>query len=490
MPGLDFLLNAWKVIKGELPKFATDMNLPFSADPEPRSVMDKLAPIPTKQAANYQAANQDTAEKRITENLLAGLALLSPAKRAVVPAAKAALESPLTTSAMMAAITGDPTNLIPGKLGAVVGGSVGDAEGAIMPGGRPDLLMTHAASSPGKYVSEILARLGSGKISELTHPSIAIASNDARPFSNSDISLLFNPTSNRFDPEQQIYNQLFNRDVYTYRRNGIPPNPRDYRLTEGNNPDSTGQLLSILASPRFSSFKQFEISPFGAGVLGKSREELDKIYLNSNTHSEFYDLVDKFGLDKYAGKETNFAALENLGRLGNKDAAKFVEGVRATPTAYAELKIPEELPLNSSTLSAVLLPHNAFFGNTSQKRLIIAAQDELNVPVGTAADLIPAHMESVYSDLIDFIAQDVTAAQKNYKPGTGQSLLSLVSDTTKKYVPRVNIQEAIISGGVRDRDAIKDTIFGGRQFEADVASMITAKDIDDAIAEATRYGTK
>ena len=490
MPGLDFLLNAWKVIKGELPKFATDMNLPFSADPEPRSVMDKLAPIPTKQAANYQAANQDIAEKRITENLLAGLALLSPARKAVVPAAKAALESPLTTSAMMAAITGDPTNLIPGKLGAVVGGSVGDAEGAIMPGGRPDLLMTHAASSPGLYVGELLARLGSGKFNSLTHPSIAIASNNARPFSADDLSLLFKPTSNRFDPEQQIYNQLFNRDVYTYKRYDIPPNSRDYRLTEGNNPDSTGQLLSILASPRFSSFKQFETSPFGAGVLGKSREELDKIYLNSDTHNEFYDLVDKFGLDKYTTKEYLFTELDRLGRLGNKEAAKFVEGVRATPTDYAELKLPADLPLNDSTLSAVLLPYYSFSNNTGTRRALEAAQNKLNVPVGTAADLIPAHMEPVYSDLIDYITQDIATAQKNYKPGYGQNLLSLVSDTTKKYIPRVNIQEAVISGGVRDRDAVKDTVLGSRQFEADVASMITAKDIDDAIAEAAIYGTK
>lgn len=473
----NFLLRALSIIKEQLPKFASEMNVPFSGNDPNSSVMGKESPIPTKSRAAFDAQESGAQEKRVTENIATLFAMLSPTKRAAMAAAK----NPVVSGVALTTTTGDPTWLIPGKAGMVLGGSVGDAEAVIRPGGRPDLNMTHEMK--GDTLLSALRSLADRTLTALDHPSIAIASNNGMPFGNSSgISLLMNPTSPLYDPATATRNQLFNRDAFTFRRRNKPDVlPSDVRLTEESEP-GTGLLLSLLASPRFKSFEEYEKSSAGAKLLGKTEGELAKEYSGSGVRNDFYDLV--YDLQLPHDTEANmYQMIEQKALSGNQKAADFIDKVRHVSSGYGELKLLDDLPLNDNTLSAVmyqgLYPSNPPSYINSVRRARFEAQDALNVPVGSPIELLPRHMEPAYVDLIDYIEKDIMAVANT--PGAASLSLdqaaAVVNPASKKYIPEISLyslphyiknQPGFIRGMVLDSPA----------FASDVASMITARDVD------------
>ena len=473
----NFLLKALSIIKEQLPKFASEMNVPFSGNDPNSSVMGKESPIPTRSRAAFNAQESDAQEKRVTENIATLFAMLSPTKRAAMAVAR----NPVMSGVALATTTGDPTWLIPGKAGMVLGGSVGDAEAVIRPGGRPDLNMTHQVN--GNTLLSSLQELANRTLSVLDHPSIAIASNNGRPFgSNSGVSLLLNPTSPLFDPATATRNQLFNRDAFTFRRKNKPDvMPSDVRMTEDAEPE-TELLLSLLASPRFRSFEEYEKSSAGAKLLGKTEDELAKEYSGNRVRSDFYDLI--YDLRIPHGTEANmYRMIEQRALSGNQKAADFVDKVRHVSSGYGELKLLDDLPLNDNTLSAVMYPdvhpsHRPSYKD-SVHRTRFEAQDALNVPVGSPIELLPRHMEPAYADLIDYIEKDIISVA-NTPGATSLSLdqaAEAVSPTSKKYIPEFNLYS--LPHYIKNQPGfIRGMVLDSPVFASDVASMITARDVD------------
>lgn len=106
--------KALRVIVEELPKFATEMGVPFFGKDEDRSVMK---PISSKQI-----------EKTLTETLLTASLGALP----IMKAAKFAVKNPVIPGVAATAVTNDPSNLIPGKAGLAMLQGVGDAEAAFI----------------------------------------------------------------------------------------------------------------------------------------------------------------------------------------------------------------------------------------------------------------------------------------------------------------------------------------------------------------------
>lgn len=120
----NFLSKAFRIIAAELPQFFTQTNTPFLGKDQEGSVM-----------------KEDTGsdEKKINENLLKLATLAVPVGIGANVLGRAAMAAPklagAAASAGTFAVTKDPLDIIPGKLGAVIGSS-GDAEAMIIPAAK------------------------------------------------------------------------------------------------------------------------------------------------------------------------------------------------------------------------------------------------------------------------------------------------------------------------------------------------------------------
>lgn len=120
----NFLSKAFRIIAAELPQFFTQTNTPFLGKDQEGSVMK-------------QDIGSD--EKKINESLLSLAALMAPVGATAGVLGRAAMAAPRLTGAAASAgtfaVTKDPLDIVPGKLGAVIGSS-GDAEAMIIPAAK------------------------------------------------------------------------------------------------------------------------------------------------------------------------------------------------------------------------------------------------------------------------------------------------------------------------------------------------------------------
>jgi hypothetical protein len=120
----NFLSKAFRIIAEELPQFFTQTNTPFLGQDVEGSVMKE---------------DKGSEEKRINENLLSMGALAVPAGIGAAAIGRAAMAAPKLAGALASggtfAVTKDPLDLVPGKLGMVIG-STGDAEAMIVPAAK------------------------------------------------------------------------------------------------------------------------------------------------------------------------------------------------------------------------------------------------------------------------------------------------------------------------------------------------------------------
>lgn len=388
-----------------------------------------------------------------------------------------------------------------------------EAEGAIRAGGRTDLNITHESS-----VSRLLDILtGRG---HLTAPSFAISANQAFPF-NGDVSnpriasLIMNPASHRFDPRINPANLLVNRDAYVSRQRYSPRDVRlqgaDLRLTEGSEGLSVAdmlagksahdfpglqKMLSVMASPRFRSFAEYERSPVGARTLGKDTS-YDWETAEEALRDAFPSVADKHTLS--GGRPSDVEAVlaearrayetllkdsqEKVAELPKSvlDKAAAYEALIKAYSGYAELKTIGDIPLDSKTVSAIMLsPYGELsvgaMNYSPTLRHIRQAAAEKGIRAGTPEELLPAEFGDLYRTRAEQLAKmfvkdperDVGALPEKYIADWGAG----------------NIRAAAKTGSVsKTYDEVLDTIFRSDAFAGDVASMLTAKDLDAAKTE-------
>lgn len=385
------------------------------------------------------------------------------------------------------------------------------AAGMIRKGGRVDLNMTHETRL------DNLVKMLTGRAT-LSNPSIAIASDNIAPFRGanaSSASIVMNPSSHRFDPELNPQNLLVNRDAYTDRSKDILPafmrygtkgSPQEsMKATEGlelsvrdpnryytaNNLDNIPggqQLLSILASPEFKSFRQYEKLPSGAATLDS------KAPSTISVHQAAYEIdesVDPAALAKTINGHTPLMDGETLvsqikarAEAANKlpkdeffnniqaqNDSILWDSLRNTKSDYAELKVPGQVSLDKNTVSAIMLHPDVNY--TQKTKKAIANAEQLGIRIGTPEQLMPAehralydeHMPAaLYKELLSDSYSTETASKlsKDYLGNGAAFHRMLAKDST---------EEAAI-------DVIKSDIKRSDKYAADVAAMLTGKDAD------------
>ncbi len=373
MPGI---FDALKIIREQFPKFTQEMGVPFLGKDKPSSVMDK---------------ENSNSEKHALEAILEAAVTMLPGAGIV---GKAAIRNPKLAGAGIAAATQDPTALINNPVLALAASS-GDANAAIRPGGISNINMTHE-SDVGRLL-QILTGRGS-----LSSPSVAISKNTGSPFSQGhSATLLINPESHLFDPRTAQANQLFNRDAYVTRWKGVPNRDarlsgEDLRLTEGSIPTEQ-QALSIMGSPRFKSFAEYEKSDLGAKLL----IDPNTLELPPNTIS--YNAANKALRDVARYDPALESKLAQFSRTGDRDEIQKVvdhlngrkdlgidkvninELLARTPSGYGELKVLGEIPITDKNIKAALLPGYLDKGG---RDALIDMFDARGIPSGDNANTI------------------------------------------------------------------------------------------------------
>lgn len=319
-----------------------------------------------------------------------------------------------------------------------------ETEAAIRPRGSYDLNMFHYSSDPYAVASRRV----------FTAPSIAISSNRGNPFAgNRGVNLVLNPNYSGFDPAASK-NQLYTRDGYVSRSKS-PQRPglsgEDIRLTEKDSEVGLQQALSILLSPRFSSFEQFEKSPLGADLIRKFGDGTGFSEKRKAARSSTY----KFQEEHYPNYLTDKPSVQEFLALvrehatkGDTTARRVITRNALMPSDYAELKMVEELPLNADTVSAVFIPELLKKEKTLRKSI---EKSLPGVPVGTPEELLPTKHEYLYRQL----------AENIYETSTTSPLIT-------------NPYGIYRSGAFYDSSEVLNQIMRSDKFTSDVASMLTA----------------
>lgn len=510
------IFDALKIIREQLPKFTQEMGVPFLGKDKPSSVMDATDP---------------NAEKRILETILGAAATLP----AIGKLGKVALANPFKTGAATAVATGDPTNLIGNPILALAA-SPGDAEASIRRGGMTSLNMTHE--------TELyrLMKLLSGRAS-LSSPSVAISKNDARPFAGrSSASIVMNPNSHLFDPAEAHANQLLNRDMYAMRTRVAmkPPNiqemesnvhlspddpdylkeiltkavrtrsipldarvgSQDVRLTEGVFPGED-QALSILASPNYRSFADYEKRgapllssykelPKGSHDYVDTREAIDDVYHSDALLKSFYDdmvSASTTGYSKYTKKQFEMSGRSFLDRLrdlsdkGDFSANLALKRIATNPSSYAELKVAGEVPINSRNVSAILLPNSTNQLHPEQLKQVVRNAEALGIPADTAKGLLAETGTAGYnqSELRLEKILDNVEREARHAVGSADSWEEFnagLTPETKRYLDPYNLEQILTAKeegvGLTDfSDKVRKAYENSDAFAADVIGMIT-----------------
>lgn len=375
--------------------------------------------------------------------------------------------------------------------------------GAIMPGGKATLNMSH-----GSRAGQLRRALEKSPL--LDSISVGIADNNIRPFEvgADSVAMLLNPASHLFDPATNRLNQLFNRDMYASRardRATLAVNrryPYDYRAMEGQNPGQLysvhpdrldtgqdygnmagyGQELALAASPSFRSFREFERSNKGAGALTVGAE------YSMDTERLIKDvLIAANGPDyNYGHAPTDLAGLVTVANTSNssnlrKLATKALADIQRVPSNYAELKMGGRLEVSPDTVTAFVL--NPFIsGHQSEKVREAIAKAGYDIPTGTAAELVPKEFTNRYEDLARLMTEDVSKARKEDRLlSSGQRAIDdYLKDTPFAPYNSTEVQAELSDYlyGVEPLAGINRAIFSSRQFESDVASFLNAAKLD------------
>lgn len=356
----------------------------------------------------------------------------------------------------------------------------GGAVGMIRKGGRPDLNITHETSL------QNIIRLLSGR-SSLTNPSLAIASNEVAPFRglhDSATSIVMNPAAaHYFDPAKNKAAQLANRDTYTTLHKDLLPadfrtaNPESLRLTEGvrsrrmadylraGSPVQDVQhMLSILGSPEFKSLSEYERSRYGARILNP-KQALSEKATEDALQQNFPDVLEALRSSdtKLLDAGMTLDVFKKRAKAGDKESQKLFDILGSTKSDYAELKLPGELPLNSNTVSAMIIPgYKLVDASETAARQVRNLAEKKGIRAGTPAELLPADLRSLYDDLASALFESV-------KSSTATPPTKYLNAFDRKILGQQSGKEGV--------EMTKQFMQESGQFAADVASILTARDV-------------
>lgn len=342
------------------------------------------------------------------------------------------------------------------------------AVGAIMPNGltRANLLHNLTGSS-----GRIVRMLESGYISS---PSIAITERTAYPFTEAP-TLVFNPRSTRLDPQFNRANQLFSRDMYSFRNKNINELPeklrtgeQDARFTEGvyakdptskfsGLPDDPGKALAIGASPRMKSLSHWETDPLGYGVLGHFDEAAQSLSDDLADQAGTWLLENRLRIP--VGSRGALSALKNAMENGDPEAMRIMQGFAKLPSNYAELKVVGDVPLTKDNVSAMLLPEYYDPPGDYVDRMFDAA-DEAGIKIGFPSDMVPLKHRSAMKDQLDQIVDWIKSANADAPPEVSRYL-------TPRDITRIRSHSG-------DEDFLTRQAFvNSPQYNADIAHYLS-----------------
>jgi hypothetical protein len=341
--------------------------------------------------------------------------------------------------------------------------------------------MYHGMGNKASQIDKALNR------KSLTNPSIAIAKNNAFPFSKTP-TLVFNPNSPLLDPATNKANQLLNRDFYTTRtkeplNRGYRLDSKDLRYTEGDSPGGMFEA-AINASPRFESFVKYETSSFGAKKLTES--PLSKSKFNELQEGLKEDYIDWLQRDPKAGEivysyysKESYERLKKAALDGDLEALNIMLGLKSAPSNYAELKVVGEVPLQQRDISALLIPED-------YSHLVIpqVIEDNLGILTGTPKELMN-RLSPETGDLYKSMAESIYSVVKERRktPWTPINVDEILRKNTIDYIDDTGINTIVRD--IDDRETstyivnkILNSIYSSNKFASDIASMITSADAD------------
>lgn len=241
----------------------------------------------------------------------------------------------------------------------------GKQTGAIRVGGAKDLYASHATRP--ENVPDIV------RSGYLDAPSIGISSREANDYSRSNPQFIFRAGS--IDPEKQ-FGTLVNRDGYFSNPRSSPwpgaqgdaeflkgevasalkaaqretPGVTDLRL--GQMWPNASQGLSIATSPAYLSMKDFEKSAFGADLLRIPKSKREPYWVSLSL--DLKDEANRLGLDSTTYAKM-LAEKHLKGQPMKNYEAQLVARAARSPSAMAEFKMLEQLPLNPAD-QAIYVP--------------------------------------------------------------------------------------------------------------------------------------
>ena len=360
--------------------------------------------------------------------------------------------------------------------------------GMIRRGGDPLLNMFHSSQNiPG--LARLLENRGS-----FTSPSIGVSRDNPFAFAQAP-TFIFNPDSPLFDPRINRANQFYNRDFYASRgktlydyppemRTGMKPASRtlrydpDLRFTEGSLPEEAHRL-AILASPRFRSFAEYERSPYGKGNLTVDFGEPEQ-NISLSALDEVNRLRKEYGLSTNASARFKLMDLENKAYEGDPFAQSLLTSVKSLPSAYGELKVIGEVPINKRNVSGMIIPENFDMEIDSREREALRrVQDflgEKGIPSGIPSQFLNPADEVNYQNIAKKMEQSLFELPYFSKIQSGDfdevpySLL-----LPKEY--RRYVRDSTLAPGLRGIDSIgsyfKNTIVDTPGVASDIASRMS-----------------
>ena len=320
----------------------------------------------------------------------------------------------------------------PGKAATDIASLAPMLAGAIRPGGRYDLGLTHnlrgLLSGAGEEPLNKAAWITSPTAS-ITNPSIAVAKHPW-PFGGEG-ALIFNPRSELLDPRMNRNVQLFNRDAYTTRAKnpteyGYEPSfkmgDQDVRLTEGSNP-SWSQKLAILASPKFSSLEAYEKAIGGARALDKGytpkESESIKELLKARNMRWLEQTTQKgepIPEELLSRKPSAYGWLADIRKgaaAGDALDKKVLAKLQSLGSDYGELKVMGNIPLDQRNINALILKPDTPLHNIGPQQAHIdnirKGMEAKGIQTGRPLDLIP----ELAKDDINYTRKELTKLLNN-----------------------------------------------------------------------------
>ena len=299
----------------------------------------------------------------------------------------------------------DPTDYItPGglaKIGAGIGKSLGSVAGLgiLRQSGMRGLNAIHGTTEHSLVrLAEEIEQTGKAT---LHSPSFEITKDELSgpKFGWGDTSIIPDPRA--VDPKVRLDAHLYNRDAYVARSGGkefseaeLKSIMDDSRLTEGEFP-GLSHSLSILASPRYYDFKDYEQSTLGAGALARYIKPVESylykkagfsdadIYNANHSKEDLIDFYDRLEAKALAGETPARQILKRLKEQGSE---------------YGELKLTKGLDVNSSNILATIVNPGISPGDLQNVKEAFAKKD---IPVGEILDFISSNEKQSLTRYVD-----------------------------------------------------------------------------------------